>query len=66
MSTMNNHRQRIEILEHQLGVTAFVSTFIMATSREDADRQVRQCEALYPECGMTLFVMIGPTAGVAR
>jgi hypothetical protein len=53
-------------LKHQLDATVFVSTFIMAASREDADRQVQQHKALHPECGTTLSVMIGPTAGVAE
>lgn len=59
---MMNRRQRIESPKKQQGLPEPVSTFILATDREDADRQVRQFEALHPDCRMTLFVMIGPTA----
>lgn len=49
-----------------MGATALVSTFIMAADQKDADHQVRQFEALHPDRGMTLFVMVGPTIGAAR
>lgn len=65
MSAMKSCRQRIEALEKQTGATGLVSTFILAPDRTDADRQVRQYDARHPDCRMTLFVMIGPTAAVA-
>ena len=66
MSTMNNHRQRLATLEQQADATTLISTFIMTSGQEDADRQVRQFKALHPDRSMTLFVMVGPTACVAR
>lgn len=62
---MKNRRQRIEAMEKRTGAREQPSTFILAMDREDADRQVRQFEALHPDCRMTLFVMIGPTAAAA-
>ena len=65
MSAMKNCRQRVEALEKQTGAAAVVRAFILAIGRADADRQVRQFDARHPDCRMTLFVMIGPTAAVA-
>ena len=63
---MKNYHQRLDALEKKQGALRPVSTFIMATDRADADRQVRRFEADHPGYGKTLFVMIGPGMGAVR
>lgn len=57
--SMQSWQRRVEAMEKQQGARELVSTFILATNRDDADRQVRQFAAHHPSFGMTLFVMMG-------
>lgn len=63
--SLQSWHRRVETLGKRTGATKLVSSFILATDREDADRQVRQFVADHAGNAMTLFVMMRPNTKVA-
>jgi hypothetical protein len=60
---MTDRKRRIEQLERRQRPTTILPAFIMAESREDADRQLQEAAIQPLGTGQTIFVMLMGGAG---